>query len=184
MTTRAKPMTAADLLRLSGKGVRGELIQGAFHETMSAGGIHARIVMKLGFLLMAFILPRRLGTVFGSDMGVWLERAPDTVREPDVAFYSAERMPLNETPLGYPEIAPDIVAEVSSPGDSARYIREKALMWLSYGVRLVWAVHPDTQTVDVYTIDGAVSTLGDGDALDGGDVLPGFACSVSEIFSF
>ena len=33
-TTMTKLLTAADLLRLSGEGVRGELIRGVLHETM------------------------------------------------------------------------------------------------------------------------------------------------------
>ena len=55
-------------------------------------------------------------------------------------------------------------------------------MWLSHGVRLVWVVHPDTRTVDVHQADGSVSTLGSDDAIDGLDVLPGFACPVSAVF--
>ena len=34
----------------------------------------------------------------------------------------------------------------------------------------------NTRTVDVYGEDGLVTTLGEGDTLDGGDVLPGFSC--------
>lgn len=41
------------------------------------------------------VKPRKLGSLVASDSGVWLERDPDTVREPDVAFTSAERIPLD-----------------------------------------------------------------------------------------
>ncbi len=61
-------------------------------------------------------------------------------------------------------------------------LNDKARMWLSHGVRLVWVVHPDTRTVDVHRMDGEVSTLAGDDALDGFDVLPGFACTVSDVF--
>ena len=74
------------------------------------------------------------------------------------------------------------MVEVVSLSDSAREANDRALMWKGFEVRLVWMVFPDTRTVDVYGEDGSVTTLGEGDALDSGDVLPGFSCSVSEIF--
>ena len=50
--------------------------------------------MNLGSLFTNFVRPARLGRVVGSDAGIWLERDPDTVREPDIAYISAERLPL------------------------------------------------------------------------------------------
>ena len=181
-TTGAKLLTADDLLRLYSDGVRGELIRGVLCETMPAGHRHGKIVMRLGLRLGAFIEPRGLGTLVGSDSGVWLERDPDTVREPDLAFTSVEKIALEAEITGYAEVAPDLVVEVASPGDSRREVHDKARMWLSHGVRLVWVVHPETRTVDVYPPDGDAVTLSEGDALDGLDVLPGFACDVSAVF--
>ena len=182
-TARTKLLTANDLLRLSSQGVRGELIQGVLHETMPTGVNHSKAVMNLGVSLGIFIKSRRLGTLMASDLGVWLERDPDTVREPDIAYISAERMPLDADIPGYSEIIPELVVEVTSPSDSLREVREKALMWLNYGVHLVWVAHPNTRTVDVYHADGTVLTLTGSDTLDGGDVLPGFTCQVSDIFA-
>ena len=181
-TTEAKLLTAADLLRLDGEGVRGELIRGVLCETMPTGIEHGRIVMDLAYELNAFIKPRRLGAVVGSDSGVWLERDPDTVREPDIAFFPAEKMPLDARITGYAEVAPDLVVEVASPSDSRREMHDKAHMWLNHGVRLVWVVQPETRTVDVYRPDREIATLGEQDALDGLDVLPGFTCEVRAVF--
>jgi Uma2 family endonuclease len=51
------------------------------------------------------------------------------------------------------------------------------------GVRLVWLVNPKTQTVHVYTaVDQLVLLKGD-QALDDGDVLPGFSLSLFELFA-
>ena len=181
-TTEAKLLTAADLLQLDGEGVRGELIRGVLCETMPAGELHGKIVMRLGGTLFSFIEPRGLGTLFASDSGVWLEREPDTVREPDIAFTSVEKLPLDAWNTGYAEVMPDLVVEVASPSDSRREVHDKARMWLSHGVRLVWVVHPETRRVDVHRPDHPVATLGDQDALDGLDVLPGFSCAVSAVF--
>ena len=174
-------MTADELFRL-GDTVRGELIRGVFCEMMSAGVEHGEIVMNLGGELRNFIRPRRLGRLIGSDAGVWLEREPDTVREPDIAFASAEKAPLGPRITGYLEVIPDLVVEVRSPTDSRREVHDKALMWLSHGVRLCWAVYPDTRTIDVHRPNAERVTLGEADALDGEDVLPGFTCAVSAVF--
>ena len=184
MTTRTdtKRLTADDLLRLYSEGVRGELIRGELCQTMPTGQEHGEIVMNLGALLRVFIKPRRLGRLTGSDSGVWLERDPDTVREPDIAFFSAEKMPLGTRVTGYAEVVPDLVVEVVSPNNSLREINDKSLMWLSYGVSLVWAVNPDTRSVDVYRAGRVTSTLSESDTLDGLDALPGFACAVSDVF--
>ena len=182
-TAEAGLLTASDLLRLHGEGVRGELIRGVLCETMPAGHEHGRIVMNLGRLLGAWIHDRRLGALVGSDAGFWLERDPDTVREPDLAFTSAERLPLDARIEGYAEAVPDLVAEVASPNDSPRELHDKALMWIAHGVRLVWVVRPAARTIDAYREGRETVTLGEGDDLDGGDALPGFVCPVAEVFA-
>lgn len=149
---------------------------------MSTGINHGRTVIKVSVQLGNFIMPRQLGTLVGSDTGIWLERDPDTVREPDIAYISAEKMPLDADIPGYSEVVPDLVVEVRSPNNSLREIREKALMWLDFGVHLLWVAHPETRTVDVYGIGSSVLTLTEDDTLDGGEVLPGFSCPVRDIF--
>ena len=105
------------------------------------------------------------------------------MREPDIAFFSAEKMSPSIRVTGYSETVPDLVVEVHSPSDSMREVHDKARMWLSYGVRLVWVVHPDTRTIDVHHQEHRVSTLTETDALDSADMLPGFSCAVSDLFN-
>ena len=175
-------LTADDLLRLHRQGRRGELIRGVLHETMSTGHEHGKIVMRLGATLFNFVEPRRLGTVVGSDTGVRLERDPDTVREPNIAYTSAKKIPLDAQVPGYAESVPDLVVEVRSPGDSRREVHDKARMWLSHGVRLVRVVHSDTRTVDVHRPNRAITQLSGDDNIDGDDVLPGFMCTLTRVF--
>ena len=182
MTTETELLTAADLLRLHSQGVRGELIRGVLRETMSTGVEHGEIVMHLARHLGNYIAPRHLGRLIGSDSGVRLERDPDTVREPDVAFISAERMPIGERITTYSDVVPDLVIEIVSPSDDLDNVFNKARMWLSFGVRLVWVVHPDTRSVDVHRDGRNVMPMDEHGVLDGEDVLPGFSCPVSSIF--
>ena len=181
-TIKTDLLTAEDLLRLYSEGVRGELIRGVLHETMSTGEEHGWIVMKLGALLMSFIRPGRLGRLIGSDSGIWLERDPDTVREPDIAFTSAARLPEGRANKAYAEVVPDLVVEIVSPNDRPGEVADKTAMWLSFGVRLVWLVRPNSRTIEVHRSGSEVQTLGEDDALDGLDVLPGFSCDLRAIF--
>ena len=185
MTTSKKTsklLTADDLLRLYSEGVRGELIRGVLHQTVSVGLRHGEIVIKLGFLLTLFIQPLRLGRLVGSDAGILLERRPDTVREPDIAFISAKKLPLDVDVPGYSQVVPDLVVEIASPSDSIAAVNDKALMWLGFGVQIVWVVFPESRTLEVHSASAPPVLLGEGDQLDGGAVLPGFTCQVSQIF--
>ena len=182
MATETKLLTADDLLRLHSEGVRGELIRGVLHETMPTGVEHGEIVMHLGRHLGNFIAPQHLGRLIGSDSGVRLQRDPDTVREPDVGFISTQRMPLGERITTYSEVVPDLVVEIVSPSDELDNVFNKARMWLSFGARLVWVVHPETRTVDVHRAGQSMESIAEDGELDGLDVLPGFRCSVAAIF--
>ena len=179
---KPKLLTAEDLLRLDSKGVKGELIRGRLCKTMSVGGEHGEVSSKFIAYLTIFVTPRRLGRVSGTDAGVLIERDPDTVREPDAMFISAERMPLTVRARGYFESIPDIVVEVKSPSDSVEEVNDKARMWHSYGVPLVWAAYPETRTIDVHRADGSITALHEDDVLDGGEILPGFSVLVRDIF--
>lgn len=181
-STNAPLLTADDLLRLDSDGIRGELVRGVLHETMSSGHRHGTIVMRLGARLFNFVEPRGLGTLVASDSGVWLERDPDTVREPDIAYTSADKIPLDADIPGYAEAVPDLVVEVKSPSDSRRYAHQRGLMWIGYGVPLVWVLYPETRTVEVHRPGLTPAVIGPDGELDGADVLPSFTCTLDSIF--
>ena len=180
-TAKPKLLTADDLLRLYSQGVKGELIRGVLHETMPAGLRHGEVAAALLAVLWIHIRPGRLGRVFGSDTGVILETDPDTVREPDVAFVSAERLPLDVEISGYCPVAPDLVVEIKSPSDSEQEVDDKATMWLSHGVRIALVINPETGTIRVRRPNLPAVLLTMDDTLDVGEVLPGFSCAVREI---
>ena len=181
-TTATKLLTADDLLQLHCEGVHGELIRGVLHETMPPGIDHGKINAKLTARLVLFVEDHRLGEVTTGDAGVWIERDPDTVRGPDIAFFSPERMAPGVSIPGYSRTRPDLVVEIVSPNDKAHEVYDKARMWLSHGVRLVWVVYPDTRTVEVHQPQQPVEVIDESSQLDGADVLPGFTCPLGDIF--
>ncbi len=81
------------------------------------------------------------------------------------------------------EIAPDLAVEVVSPAETAEEIREKVRDYLQAGTLLVWVIYPRAQEVVVHTPDGLARTLAVGDILSAPDVLPGFNCTVAELFA-
>ena len=134
MTTKQKLMTADELLRLpKGEGTRYELIRGVLVEKMPTGDPHGDVVLKAALALGNYTENNDYGVVRTGEPGYRLDREPDTVRAPDVAWIAPGRIP--EGAQGYPEFAPDLVVEVKSPSNSNAEIAAKAAMWLCYGSR-------------------------------------------------
>ena len=182
MSTQRTIYTAEDLMRISSEGKRYELVKGELIEMAPTGGRHGRVAGRIGRRLGNFVEQNDAGEVFAAETGFRLAGNPDTVRAPDAAYVSKERLPSEEQLIGFPDLAPDLVVEVVSPSDSAGQVQAKVEEWLRAGVRLVWVVYPDTRSVVVYRALDEVVVLGPEDALEGEPALPGFSCPVSEIF--
>ena len=99
-------------MRLSSTGRRYELVEGELYETAPAGGRHGKVAIRIGILLGAYILENRLGEAFAAETGFILRRDPDTVRAPDFALVSIDRLPPEGPPVGFVEMAPDLAVEV------------------------------------------------------------------------
>ena len=181
-TGRPKPVTAEELLEMNSRGIKGELIQGVLSQVMAAGGQHGEIAMVLGAAMLAVVRPNRLGRVTGTDSGVLLDLENHVVREPDIAFFSAGKLPPGEVVAGYYQVVPDLVVEIASPGDTNAEVNDKCRMWISYGVSMVWELHPQWRSVSMHRASQSIVILTEDDTLDGGDVLPGFSIPVRDIF--
>jgi Uma2 family endonuclease len=172
--------TAEDLLRFRQPGKTAELVRGVLVVREPPSTRHGARAARLARHLGTFAEAQSLGEVFAQDTGFQIHRAPDTVRAPDVAFVARAR--LEGIPAeGYAALAPDLVAEILSPGDRPGEVLEKVGQWLSAGARLVRVVDPPRRQAHVYRADGSVTTVTAGDELDGEDVLPGFRCRVRDV---
>src|SRR6266849_6750707 len=76
---------------------------------------------------------------------------------------------------------PHLVVEVLSPGDRPGETLAKIADWLSAGTRLVWVIDPERRLARIYRQDGSESILAEADALEGEDILPGFACKLGAV---
>lgn len=177
------PVTADQLLQLPENGARYELVKGDLIEMSPASPRHGRIAMRIGALLEQYVRQQKLGVVYAAETGFKLQENPDTVRAADAAFVAQARIPAEGEPEGYWAIAPDLVVEVVSPSDSALLVQGKVTDWLAAGCRLVWVLYPDTRTVTEYRSLADVRVLTASESLDGGDVLPGFTCSIADLYA-
>ena len=92
MTTETQPVTAEELLRMPDDGFRYELVKGELRKMVPAGSEHGYVPLKLGRLLGNHVEEHKLGRVYAAETGFRISSSPDTVRAPEVAFVSRERV--------------------------------------------------------------------------------------------
>src|SRR5262249_4619110 len=82
-----------------------------------------------------------------------------------------------------PDLAPNLAVEVLSKNNTKEEMERKLKEYFLTGVELVWFVDPVKRRVQVYTSPDESRVLGEGDELDGGDVLPGFKLRLRKLFA-
>lgn len=175
--------TAADLETMDNN-ARFELVRGVLHE-MSPSSFNSSLVMSnLALELGQFVKHHRLGSVTFAEAGYLLERNPDTVVAPDIAFVRIDRIPQPVPKRGFFVGMPDLVIEIISPSDEPAEIRRKQALYDRIGIPLVWWIDPDRRVATVHRAGRPVGHLTESDSLDGADIIPGFSLSLSQVFDF
>lgn len=159
--------------------VRSELVRGRLVREPRPGGVHGVVQAELTRRLGNHVRESGSGRVV-TESGTIIARGPDTVRGPDVAFYSSERQ-AGPIPSSFFETPPDLAVEILSPSDRAGPIQAKVRDYLATGVRMVWVVDPEGWSATVYRSLTEIRLLAGEDALDGEDVLPGFRVALAEL---
>lgn len=175
-------ITADELLQMKDDGFRYELSRGELIKMSPAGHHHGRIALNFTTPLDQFVRANQLGAVYAAETGFKLAEDPDVVRAPDAAFIRRERVEEMGQTEGFWPGAPDLAAEVVSPGDTYAEVQDKIADWLDAGTRLVVVVNPRTQTVDLYRSRSDIRILTIDDVLDGGEVVPNWTLPVRDIF--
>jgi len=138
---------------------------------------------------------RELGRAFSEQTFV-LSYSPGWVtgsRIPDVMYYTAER--LNAYKEANPDwkqkpyiLVPDLVVEVVSPNDDLGELSDKVDLYLTDGVRLVWVMDFNKESVSIHTLISLQPftkqqvNLKIGETLTGGEIIPGFEIVVASLF--
>lgn len=183
MTIQAGQTTSEELLSRPEDGFRYELVRGELRKMPPAGSEHGYVAINIGTSLNSHVKTNELGRVYAAETGFKLTSDPDTVRAPDAAFVSRERVEKAGRVAGFWPGAPDLAVEVVSPGDTHAQVVEKALAWLEAGCRMVLAADPERRTVTVYRSLDDIRMFTESDAIDGAEVVPGWKVPVAEIFA-
>jgi Uma2 family endonuclease len=160
------------------EGAHYELDEGELLMEPSPAARHNLIRQNIAMELIRFVKSNRLGIVL-EEMDFKL--APDTVRNPDVAFVTAEhlkKIDLDRSPV---EGAPALAVEVISPSNTAQDTVKKTHQYLSAGCRAVWIVYPALRLVEVHSAAG-VHQVREPELLKGETLLPGFSLSLRYMF--
>jgi len=169
--------------------MRGQEEEGRLYELVdntlvekAMGWQESLLAMVLGQRLRNFLDPHNLGFVTGPD---GMSRLfGDTVRGPDVAFVSWARTQGGRLPVDpVPDLVPDFVIEVLSPGNTHPEMARKRREYFQAGVRLVWMIDPSRRAIAVFTAPEFVSIAQEFDHIDGGDVLPGWDVDLEKPFA-
>ena len=157
-----------------------ELVDGVLVEK-PMGFYESRVAAELIILLGIYLRQHDLGVVAG-EAGL-LRLMPGLVRIPDVSFVSWGRMPDPQGPRpAIPTLAPDLAVEVLSESNTEAEMERKLREYFAAGARLVWYIDREDRTARVYTAADQSTLLDESQTLDGGDVLPGFALPLRELF--
>lgn len=140
---------------------------------------HSRLQIYLGMLLLQVAMRAKLGEVVTECRCIFGPPGRERAFVPDIVFVAQERIGTDQFYL----VAPDLAVEILSPGQSAVRFARKLLFYLTHGVKLVWVIDPEEQTVSVLEPGQDERVLRTGDTLDGGAVLPGFAVAVDDLIT-
>jgi Uma2 family endonuclease len=175
-------LTVEEFMTLDVGEDKAELVRGELRLTPPADPRHGAVAVNLAALLHRHVMSTGIGRVF-AEICYELVQLPRTVRAPDVSFVRAERLPASGIGSAPFNIVPDLAVEILSPSDTASRLDEKLDDYAASRVPLVWVIDPERRTVRVIAVDAPVRSLRDGDMLDGGSIIPGFVCPVSEVFA-
>jgi len=181
--TTEKLLTAEEFFLLPSRddGLKTELVRGRVVTMCLPGGDHGEAQGNIFSLIKQYIRGKAIGRVM-VETGMRTELKPDSVRGPDVSYWSKERLQLGVRVPKYPDAAADLCVEVLSPGNTTREMNDKIKEYFFSGVRMVWIVDPDARTAVVYRQPGEGRILWEDATITGEDVIPGFECKVADFF--
>ena len=159
-----------------------ELAMGRVCEPPAPFFSHQTVALKVARIIGDHAEPRKLGRVAIAPVDVILDRERALILQPDVLFVSTERIAIIRDQVWG---APDLVAEVLSPGTQNHDRGEKLGWYRQYGVRECWLVDLHQEQVTVVDFTGAfpVERVARGVDAIRSSVLPGLEVAASAVFA-
>lgn len=167
-----KLFTAEEYLLLPDNGRPTELVLGRIVEMNPPGSLHGKFCGNIVRALAVYLDRHDVAHLVSNDSGVITHRTPDSVRGPDVAIYSYQRIPRENPPDGYWPAAPELVFEVRSPSDRWVDVVAKVAEFLNAGVLVAAVLDPQERKLHVYSADRPTQILSESDHFTVGQFLP------------
>jgi Uma2 family endonuclease len=146
------------------------------------GYYESRIAAVLIYFIEGYFEQNPIG-ITGGESGP-MRTTPGHVRMPDVSVVLNERLTLemlkSQKVL---RLSPDLAIEVLSETNTKKEMSRKLREYFESGSRLVWYLDPETETAQIFRSAEQFETVRGEQELVGGDVLPGFAVKLSEVFA-
>ncbi|MCI0393873.1 MAG: Uma2 family endonuclease [Chloroflexi bacterium] len=158
-----------------------ELVEGRIVPMSPTKIQHGRLESRLARILSAFVEAQSLGEVMSGEVGIYVQRNPDTIRAADLLFISRQRL-AQATPDDFLDVAPELVVEIVSPSDRWAEIRRKLREYFATGVNAVLVVEPGEQMISFFHSPTGVEEFALGDTLVMPEILPGFKLVVADLF--
>jgi Uma2 family endonuclease len=137
-----------------------ELIDGKAVPKMSPKKFHSRLTRTL--LNLLDLWGQQSGGVYPNWSIALRRRNQDWVPAPDLLYVSYERLPLSWVEDTACPVAPNLVIEIISPGQTFRQQAGKARDYLDAGVLRVWVVDSQARSITVFYPDAPPKTyMGD-----------------------
>ena len=155
------------------EGVRYELSEGELIVAPSPMMFHNDIRDEIAFRLREFAKQHKLGQV---TMETDFQLAEDTVRRPDVAFISVEKM-ARVDPYERLQVAPDLAVEVALPSDRPGDLMHKVHQYRNAGTATVLVIYPEAHLAYLYRGHETVQVFESGPI----QLLPGFSVNLAKI---
>lgn len=175
--------TYEEYLLLPDDGQRYEVLHGALYVTPAPSYEHQRAVAELHGELRSHARSNKLGVALFAPFDVKLPAGIASPVEPDLVFFRTGNTPRrgDKSFTG----APDLIAEVLSPGSRHRDRTIKFRAYQEAGVPEYWMVDPEARTVEVYVLkNGRYVELCRGEMGDvvWSAVVRGFRLKVADLF--
>ena len=121
------------------------------------------------------------GKAFDSSTGYDFTAMGGGKLSPDVSWIEKSRLE-GVNLKGFIPIVPDFVIELRSRTDNLKPLQQKMQEYRRLGVRLGLLINPQQKQVELYRPDQEVVVLDSPEAIDCGEVMPGFSLSMSRIW--
>jgi Uma2 family endonuclease len=178
------PLTLEEFSRLPEGEVNYELQDGTAIAKMSPKRIHSRLQPTIWSILEDWggsTTADKKGSAY-TEWAICLQKdGQDWAPVPDVTYISDQKLAPFAQENDFCPVAPELVVEIISPGQSFEAMTQKALDYLAAGVERVWIIGDRHRSLTIFAPDRPPLTYR-GDQLVEDDLLPQLNFTVNELF--